>query len=284
MSLFIQQIVNGLILGGSYTLIALGLTMIYGILYIANFAHGGVYMLGAFASCFLLTMFGIGFFPAMLISMVGTAVLGIVIERVVFRPLTNAPHANGFIAALGLFFILEGMAAILWGHDYRTFPAVYPQIVHFLGISLSLQRVLVIGVTVILIIILYLVIQKTTVGRTIRAVSQESRAAVLVGISANRVSALTFAIGSALAAAAGTLLGPIFLVYPQMGNAPITKAFVVIILGGMGSIPGAILGGFIVGIVESLGVTYISSTFMDLYAFIVLIIILMFKPRGLMGK
>jgi branched-chain amino acid transport system permease protein len=283
MTLFIQQIINGLILGGSYTLIALGLTMIYGILYVANFAHGPVYMLGAFVSFFMLTLYGFGFFSSMLISMVLIAGLGIVIERLVFRPLRTAPHGNGFIAALGLFFILEGGAAVLWGHSYRSFPTVYPQILNFLGISLSLQRLLVIVVTVGLIAILYLVIQKTTIGRTIRAVAQDSHAAVLVGISVDRVSAFTFAIGSALAAAAGTLLGPIFLVYPAMGAAPIVKAFVVIILGGMGSIPGAILGGFILGIAESLGVTYISSTFMDLYAFGILIIILMFKPRGLMG-
>jgi branched-chain amino acid transport system permease protein len=283
MTLFIQQVVNGLILGGSYTLIALGLTMIYGILYIANFAHGPIYMFGAFVSYFLLTRYGFGFFPSMLISMVAVALLGALIERVAFRPLRTAPHANGFIAALGLYFILEEMAALFWGHNYRTFPTVYPQIVKFLGISLSLQRLLVIVVTLILIALLYLVIQKTTVGRTIRAVAQDSHAALLVGISVDRVSAFTFAIGSALAAAAGTLLGPIFLVYPTMGAAPIVKAFVVIILGGMGSITGAIFGGFILGIAESLGATYISSTFMDLYAFAILLIILMFKPRGLMG-
>jgi len=283
MVLFIQQIVNGLILGGSYTLMALGLTMIYGILYIANFAHGGLYMFGAFASYFMFTLLGFGFFAAMLSSMLVTAVLGAFVERLVFRPLRNAPHENGFIAALGLFFILEGLAAIFWGHDYRTFPTVYPQIIDLAGISVSLQRLVVIGVTVCLIALLYMLIEKTTLGRTIRAVSQESRAAVLVGISVDRVSAFTFAVGSALAAAAGTLLAPVFLVYPQMGTAPIVKAFVVIILGGMGSIPGAILGGFILGIVESLGATYISSIFMDLYAFIILIIILMFKPRGLMG-
>jgi branched-chain amino acid transport system permease protein len=283
MTLFIQQVVNGLILGGSYTLIALGLTMIYGILYVANFAHGPIYMFGAFVSYFLLTRYGFGFFPSMLISMVVIAGLGVLVERLAFRPLRTAPHANGFIAALGLYFILEETAAIFWGHNYRTFPTVYPQTVKFLGISLSLQRLLVIVITVCLIALLYLVIQKTTVGRTIRAVAQDSHAALLVGISVDRVSAFTFAIGSALAAAAGTLLGPIFLVYPTMGAAPIVKAFVVIILGGMGSITGAILGGFILGIAESLGATYISSTFMDLYAFAIMIIILMFKPRGLMG-
>jgi branched-chain amino acid transport system permease protein len=283
MDFFFQQIVNGLVLGGSYTLIALGLTMIYGILYIANFAHGPVYMFGAYLSYFLLTLYGFGFFQAMLGSMLLVGILGVLIERVIFRPLRAAPHANGFIAALGLFFVLENVAGILWGHQYRTFPVLYPQIVKVLSISITLQRLLVIIIAVVLIGILYFLIQKTTLGRTIRAVAQDSHAAILVGISVDKISAYTFAIGSALAAAAGALLGPIFLVYPTMGSAPIIKAFVVIILGGMGSIPGAVIGGFVLGIAESLGAAYISSTFMDLYAFAILIIILTFKPRGLMG-
>ncbi len=284
MSIFFQQIVNGLVLGSSYALIALGLTMIYGILYIANFAHGPIYMLGAYFCYFALTLFGIPYLLSIFVSMAFTALVGITAERIVFRPLRDSPHSTGFIGALGLFIIFENIAGVLWGHDFRSFPPIYPKVIKIFGIYLTVQRLLIVSMAVLLIIALDFLVRKTALGRRIRAVAQDRRAAALVGISVDHVSTMTFAIGSALAAAAGALLGPILVLYPTMGAILIVKAFVVIILGGMGSIRGAILGGYILGVVESLGAGYISSTYRDLYAFVILILVLSFKPQGLMGK
>jgi len=284
MVVFLQQMINGLVLGSSYSLIALGLTMIYGILYIANFAHGPIYMMGAFVCYFALTLLGAPYFLSILISMGAITILGTLAEKIVFRPLRNAPHTTGFIGALGLFIVLENVAAILWGHDFRTFPPIYTEVIKVSGIFLTLQRFLVILSSVLLILALNLLVHRTALGRNIRAVAQDRIAAALVGISVSRISMITFALGSALAAAAGALLGPIFVISPTMGTVPILKAFVVIILGGMGSIPGAILGGYILGMVESLGAGYISSKYMDLYAFVILLLVLAIRPQGLMGK
>jgi len=284
MTVFLQQVVNGLVLGSSYALVALGLTMIYGILYVANFAHGSIYMIGAFICYFGVTLLGVPYILSMLIAMILTGILGAAVERIVFRPLSNAPHATGFIGALGLLFVLENIAAILWGHDFRNFPPIYSQVINIFGVFLTLQRLFVIIATLFLIVLLSFIVQKTPLGRNMRAVAQDKRAAALVGINVYRVNTITFTLGSALAAAAGALLGPLFVVSPTMGTVPILKAFVVIILGGMGSIPGAILGGYLLGVVESLGAGYMSSKYMDLYAFVVLVLVLSFRPQGLMGK
>ena len=187
-------------------------------------------------------------------------------------------------ATLGLLFVLENIAAILWGHDFRNFPPIYPQVMDIVGVYLTVQRFLIILIALVFIIVLNFVIHKTSLGRSMRAVAQDKKAAALVGISVNRITSITFALGSALAAAAGSQLGPIFVVSPTMGMVPILKAFVVIILGGMGSIPGAIMGGYLLGVVESLGAGYISSKYMDMYAFVILILVLSFRPQGLMGK
>jgi branched-chain amino acid transport system permease protein len=213
------------------------------------------------------------------------ALLGMFLERVVFRPVHSAPHINGLIVALGLFIALENIAFILWGGDERTLPSPYAtRMVALLGISLTIQRLLVFFVSIALIFLLYLFIQKTKVGKAVRAVAQDPEVARLMGIPIYRISSMVFAVSSALAAAAGALVGPIFCVFPDMGVIPILKAFVVIVLGGMGSIPGAISGGFILGVAESLGAGYISSEYKDAFAFAALILVLMLKPSGLFGR
>jgi branched-chain amino acid transport system permease protein len=284
MVLFFQQLVNGIMLGAAYSLVALGLTLIYGILHIPNFAHGHKYMWAAFTSLFLVVNFHTNYWISLLIAMVVLGLVGAGVERLVYRPLRNAPHVNSFIAAIGLLLFLESLSLIFWGADFRRFPSLYDKPIHLLGVAITLQRLLVIVAAALFIILLQVFIKRTWLGATIEAVAQSPEGAQLVGISIDRVSSLTFGIGTALAAAAATLIAPIFLVYPTMGSMPNLKAFVVIIIGGMGSIPGAVIGGFMLGLIEALGGGYISTDYKDLFAFGALVTFLTLRPTGLFGK
>ncbi len=271
-------------LGAVYSLVALGLTLIYGILHIPNFAHGHKYMWAAFTSLFLVVNFHTNYWVSLVIAMVVMGIVGAGVERLVYRPLRNAPHINSFIAAIGLLLALESLSLIFWGADFRRFPTLYDKPIHLLGIAITLQRLLVIIAAAVFIILLQLFIKRTWLGATIEAVAQDPEGAQLVGISIDRVSSLTFGIGTALAAGAATLIAPVFLVYPTMGSMPNLKAFVVIIIGGMGSIPGAVIGGFMLGLIEALGGGYISTDYKDLFAFGTLVTFLTLRPTGLVGK
>jgi branched-chain amino acid transport system permease protein len=271
-------------LGAAYSLVALGLTLIYGILHIPNFAHGHKYMWAAFTSLFLVVNFHTNYWVSLLISMVVLGLVGAGVERLVYRPLRNVPHINSFIAAIGLLLALESLSLIFWGADFRRFPTLYDKPIHVFGIAITLQRLLVIVASGLFIVLLQVFIKRTWLGATIEAVAQNPEGAQLVGISIDRVSSLTFGIGTALAAAAATLIAPIFLVYPTMGSMPNLKAFVVIIIGGMGSIPGAVIGGFMLGLIEALGGGYISTDYKDLFAFGALVTFLTLRPTGLFGK
>ena len=284
MLLFFQQLINGIMLGAVYSLVALGLTLIYGILHIPNFAHGHMYMWAAFTSLFLVVNFHTNYWVSLFIAMVVLGIVGAGVERLVYRPLRNAPHVNSFIAAIGLLLFLESLSLIFWGADFRRFPSLYDKPIHLLGVAITLQRLLVILGAALFIILLQVFIKRTWLGATIEAVAQNPEGAELVGISIDRVSGLTFGTGTALAAAAATLIAPIFLVYPTMGAMPNLKAFVVIIIGGMGSIPGAVLGGFMLGLIEALGGGYISTDYKDLFAFGALVTFLTLRPTGLFGK
>ena len=284
MVLFFQQLINGIMLGAVYSLVALGLTLIYGILHIPNFAHGHKYMWAAFTSLFLVVNFHTNYWVSLLIAMVVLGIVGAGVERLVYRPLRNVPHINSFIAAIGLLLALESLSLIFWGADFRRFPTLYDKPIHLLGVSITLQRLLVIVAAGFFIVVLQVFIKRTWLGATIEAVAQNPEGAELVGISIDRVSSLTFGIGTALAAAAATLIAPVFLVYPTMGSMPNLKAFVVIIIGGMGSIPGAVIGGFMLGLIEALGGGYISTDYKDLFAFGTLVTFLTLRPTGLFGK
>jgi branched-chain amino acid transport system permease protein len=284
MVLFFQQLINGIMLGAVYSLVALGLTLIYGILHIPNFAHGHKYMWAAFTSLFLVVNLHTNYWVSLFIAMVVLGLVGAGVERLVYRPLRNAPHVNSFIAAIGLLLFLESLSLIFWGADFRRFPSLYDKPIHLLGVAITLQRLLVIVAAAVFIILLQVFIKRTWLGATIEAVAQNPEGAQLVGISIDRVSSLTFGIGTALAAGAATLIAPIFLVYPTMGAMPNLKAFVVIIIGGMGSIPGAVLGGFMLGLIEALGGGYISTDYKDLFAFGALVTFLTLRPTGLFGK
>jgi branched-chain amino acid transport system permease protein len=284
MQLFFQQIFNGIMLGSTYAIVALGLTLVFGILHIPNFAHGHLYMLGAYISFFLMTLYGFGFWTALVSSMVILGLIGMLIERIIYRPLHDKPHINSFISAIGALIILETSVIVLWGPQGRRIPNPYPDIVEFLGITMSYQRLLVIMTAIVLIVLLQVFIKKTTPGTTIEAVAQNREGAMLVGINVNWVSSLTFAISTATAAAAASLVAPIFMISPTMGALLGMKAFVIVILGGLGSIPGAILGGYILGILEAIGGGYLSAAYKDVYAFGALILILSIRPTGLFGK
>jgi len=284
MQLFFQQIFNGIMLGSTYAIVALGLTLVFGILHIPNFAHGHLYMLGAYISFFLMTLYGFGFWTALVSSMVILGLIGMLIERIIYRPLQDKPHINSFISAIGALIILETSVIVLWGPQGRRIPNPYPDIVEWLGITMSYQRLLVIVTAIVLIVLLQVFIKKTTPGTTIEAVAQNREGAMLVGINVNWVSSLTFAISTATAAAAASLVAPIFMISPTMGALLGMKAFVIVILGGLGSIPGAILGGYILGILEAIGGGYLSAAYKDVYAFGALILILSIRPTGLFGK
>ncbi|KKM10072.1 ABC transporter permease [Clostridiales bacterium PH28_bin88] len=284
MELFIQQLFNGLTTGSIYVLVALGLTMVYGVMEIPNFAHGGLYMLAAYFTLVLSVFSGLNYWLSLLLSAMGLVVIGVAVERLVYNPLRNGPHINYFIAAIGLFYLLDGLALIIWGPEYWQLPVSYDRVISIFGLTLTVQRLVVIFTTVLLLVGLNLFMKKTLVGATIEAMSQDREGAFLVGINADKVAMLTFGISMVLAAMAASLAAPLHLVYPSMGHLVILKAFVILVLGGMGSMPGAIVGGYILGLAESMGATYISMNYKDLVAFAILVIILSIKPTGLFSR
>lgn len=284
MELFLQQLLNGLTLGGVYSLVALGLTLVYGILHVPNFAHGAFYMAGAFVAFYLISSLGLNYWVAMAGAAAAVALIAVLSERLVFHPLRNAPYLHHMIASIGILLFLESGAQALWGADFHRMQTPYTNIIELAGLTLPAQRVLIIVAAFMLVGLLQLFLKKTMTGATIVAMAQNRDGAALVGIDANRVAMLTFAISGALAGMAAVLYAPINLVYTSMGSLVITKAFVIIVLGGMGSVPGAIVGGLIIGFAEAFGAFYISTDYKDIIAFVLLVVILSFRPEGLFSE
>ena len=284
MEIFIQQLFNGLTIGSVYTLVALGLTLVYGILHIPNFAHGALYMMGGYVTLMMMTKYGFHYWLALIVSIIVVGLIGVLMERFVFHPLREAPPIHDKIAAIGILLFLEAFAQFVWGAEYQSMPTPYGQVVQIFGLTFTMQRLLIIFGAIVVMVLLYIFLKKTFTGSTIIAMSQDREGANLVGINTSKVAMLTFMISGGLAAIAASLSAPINLVFPGMGQLVILKAFVIIILGGMGSVPGAILGGYILGFSESLGATYISNDYKDIIAFILLVIILSVKPTGLFSK
>lgn len=282
----IQQLINGLSLGSIYALIALGYTMVYGIIRLINFAHGDIYMVGAYMGFFATSVVKLSFIPALLFAMVTAAILGMIIERMAYRPLRNAPKIAALITAIGVSLLLEYGGMLIVSPQPRTFPKIFPeQIYSFGNIIVNSQQIVILVVAVLLMIILTYVVQKTMIGKAMRASSFDIDAARLMGINVDSVISATFAIGSGLAAAAGVLVGIYYnSIDPLMGIMPGLKAFVAAVLGGIGIIPGAMLGGLILGVIEALVSGFFSSTYRDAAAFAILIIILLVKPSGILGK
>ena len=281
MSLFFQQILNGLTLGSVYALVALGLTLVYGILHIPNFSHGALFMIGAYAAFLFAGTFGANYWVALVGSAAVTAAIAVLTERFVFSRLRDSPPLHDMIAAIGLLLFFEAVAQAIWGADFHRLAPPFPGILRAGGVVLPIQRVLIIGGAIGLMIALHLFLRKTVTGSTIVAMAQNREGASLVGIDLTRVSMLTFAMAGALAAVAAVLFVPINLISPGMGNLVILKAFVIIILGGMGSVPGAIIGGMVIGFAESFGAFYISTDMKDIIAFALLVLILSVRPQGL---
>jgi len=284
---FIQQIFNGLSLGAIYALIALGYTMVYGIILLINFAHGDIMMVGAYVGFFSVSVLGSNILVAMVFAMVACALLGVLIEKIAYKPLRNSTRIAALITAIGVSLFLEYMTIFLLGATQRVFPAESFTVNYYniKGIVFSNKDIFIIIAAVILMVILQYIIKNTRTGKAMRAVSLDKEAAALMGIDVDKIISITFAIGSALAAAAGVMVGVYYnTINPLMGIIPGLKAFVAAVLGGIGIIPGAMVGGFVMGILETMVSGYGSSLYRDAVAFGVLILILLIKPTGLFGK
>lgn len=294
---FFQHLMNGLTLGGIYALIALGYTMVYGILKFINFAHGDILMVGAYIGLFVFDLLRgdsplgvwtvVAFFIAMLISMAGCGILGMAIERIAYKPLRRATRLAPLLSAIGVSFILSNSAAWLLGTQSRKFN--YPfdnSSINLGGVIITPHQILILVVSLVMMLALKLFVDKTRMGKAMRATSLDQDTAMLMGINVNKVISLTFAIGSALAAVGGILIALDFKVYPSMGTMTGLKAFVAAVVGGIGNISGAMFGGILLGLLETFGVAVlgIPSGLKDTIAFGVLIIILLVKPEGLFGK
>ena len=283
---FVQALISGLSLGSIYALIALGYTMVYGIAKMLNFAHGDIIMVGAYTIIVAMFQMGMPTWAAILLSIVVCAVLGVVTERLAYKPLRQAPPLAVLITAIGVSYLLENLALLIFGSEQKAFPTLFtlPDLdvggVEIDGITLAT-----LGVTAILMISLSLFINKTKMGKAMRAVSEDKEAAGLMGISANKTITITFAVGSALAAFASIFYGATYVyIKPTTGAMPGIKAFTAAVFGGIGSIPGAMLGGILLGVIEQLSKTYISTLWSDAIVFGVLVIVLVVRPTGLLGK
>jgi branched-chain amino acid transport system permease protein len=284
--MFWEQLINGLTLGSSYALIALGYTMVYGIVQLINFAHGEIYMFGAFVGLYLV-MAGMNIFLALLGAMIFCMLLGMLVERIAYRPLRGkSSRLSALISAIGVSIFLSTLMALYRGTNTTRYPEIMGNSSFNLGsIQISSLQVIILLVSAFLMVGLQVLIQKTRIGKAMRACSQDLEASSLMGINVNRVISATFAIGSALAAAGGVMVGIYYnAVWPYMGMMAGMKAFSAAVLGGIGSVPGAMIGGLSLGVMEIMGVAYLSSSYKDAIAFAILILVLFIRPQGLMGK
>jgi branched-chain amino acid transport system permease protein len=291
---FLQQLVNGVTWGSVYALIALGYTMVYGILRLINFAHGDVYMLGAFFALYAARWLGAADHPSplkalavLLVAMAGCGLIGVVIERGAYKPVRRSSRLSALITAIGVSLLLENGGILLFGPDPKFFPQIIPsaQLSLGWGVTITNQQIIILVVSLVLMFALRFIVLHTRVGRAMQAVSYNHTASAMMGISVDRIITFTFLIGSMLAAAAGVLVAlqnP--KIEPLMGIMPGLKAFVAAVLGGIGNIPGAVLGGLAMGIAEVMVVGYLSPTYRDAIAFVLLILILLIRPAGILGK
>lgn len=284
--MFFQQLVNGITVGSTYALIALGYTMVYGIIQLINFAHGEIYMIGAFVGLFLVVQFKVNIVLAIVGAMLACMVLGVVVERIAYRPLRRSSRLSAFISAIGVSIFLSTLMTLMRGPQTTRYPDLIEyQFYHIGSTQVSNLQIMILLVSAGLMLGLQYLVHRTKMGKAMRATAQDMDAALLMGIDVNRVISLTFAIGSALAAAGGVLVGIYFnAVFPMMGLMAGLKAFAAAVLGGIGSIPGAMIGGISLGVMEVFGVAYLSSSYRNAIAFGILILVLLVKPSGIMGQ
>ena len=293
--LFIQQLLNGLIKGSLYAMMALGYTMVYGILGIINFAHGEVFMIGVMVAMSALTLLlGMGMpavpalLAAILLAMMACMATSFLIERLAYRPLRHAPKLAPLITAIGVSFMLQALAMLIWGREHFPFPEVFPaeRITLFGNVGITLREIIIVAVSMLMMGGLFVLVNRTRLGRAMRATAENVNVTALMGVNPNKVISATFMIGAALAAVAGVLFASNYggKVHFYMGFIPGMKAFVAAVLGGIGNIPGALVGGLVLGLVEALGAGYISAEYEDVFAFVVLVAVLVFRPSGLLGQ
>jgi branched-chain amino acid transport system permease protein len=281
----LQHLVNALILGSTYALLGIGLTLIFGIMRVVNFTHGELYALGAYAVFFLEVSLGVNFFLALVLAVIVGCAVGAVIEFVLLRPLLDADIDTTMLVMIGAWIVMQNTELLYWGGVSKAIMTPFPEEPLQIGsVFVSWLRLFVLVVALILIGATYALINRTKLGKAMRATFQDRDTAALMGVNIKGIYTATFAIGSGLAAAAGALLGPVFLVTPSMGDLASLKAFAIVILGGLGNITGATLGGFILAFVEEIGAGYISSGYRDAMGFLIIIIVLLFKPTGLFAR
>jgi branched-chain amino acid transport system permease protein len=281
-ALLLQSTIIGLSIGSIYILMALGLTLMFGMMHIINFAHGAIYMLGAFVIYYVFFQWGAPYFAAFVIAMVLLGAFGYLVERSVYRPIKGGIEPT-LVALLALTTFLQAAGYPVFGQLDKHVPPVFEGARDILGVRISVERLMIIPLAGALVVGLYLFINKTRLGGAMRAIEQDKEAAALQGVNVHMVNGLAFGIGFALAAAAGALMAPIFKLDPMMGEQPLLKAFIIIILGGLGSIPGAILGGLMLGLIDSIVATALGAEPAFLLSFVFIILVLLFKPTGLFG-
>ncbi len=281
--MLLQQIINGIIIGSSYALIALGLNLIWSITDIADFAQGGIYVIAAYVAYFAITAAHMPFVLAWICAMIVGGGVAFLIERFLYRRWTGKSRIQ-LLCAIALFFLMANLAILLFTPKAKIFPAYISGALTISGFTVSYQRLTILLVSVALFVVVYFFIMKTKIGKAIRAASQDRLVAEVVGINIGTVNSTVFILGGMLSATAAVLISPIYAVFPTMGDLPLLKSLVVVILGGFGSVAGVLIGGLSLGLAESLGSVYISSAYQHGFAFFVLILVLMFFPKGLFGR
>jgi branched-chain amino acid transport system permease protein len=282
---FFQHVINAFILGSTYALLGIGLTLIFGIMRVVNFAHGELYAFGAYCVYFIGTLLGLNFFLAILVAIAAGLVLGALIEFVLLRPMRDADIDTTMLIMIGAMIVMQNGEQYIWGGVAKSVSTPFPETPLVIGpFSVSWLRLFVFFAALVLIGISYLLINRTKLGKAMRATFQDRDTASLMGINIQAIYMATFAVGSSLAAAAGALLGPVYVVSPLMGNIASLKAFAIVILGGLGSIGGATIGGFLLAFAEEFGASYISSGYRDAMGFLIIIAVLLVKPTGLFAR
>ena len=280
----IQHLLNGFLIGGIYALMGIGLTLIFGVMNVVNFAHGQFYMLGAFVVYTVFTLVGVPYVLALVVAAMAVGLLGMITERLLLRPIRDQPPDVPMLATIGLSIFLANMALIIWDPTPKDTGLPFPLVGVKVGpLTLTPMRLFVLVAAFVIIAGSHLFLQRSRMGKAIRATFQDREAAALMGVDVNVVNMVTFGWGAAMASLAGGLLAPIFQVFPTMGAIVTAKSFAVVIVGGLGSFPGAILAGLLLGIAESLGAGYVSSGYRDAIAFILIIVVLVIRPTGLLG-
>jgi branched-chain amino acid transport system permease protein len=285
MTEFLQHLLNTLILGSTYALLGIGLTLIFGIMRVVNFAHGELYSFGAYILYLVAVLLGANFFVALVAAIVAGCLLGALLEFVLLRPMRGADIDTTMLVMIGAMIVMQNGEQFIWGGVAKSVSTPFPELPLVIGpLSVSWLRLFVLGASLVLIALAYLLINRTRLGKAMRATFQDRDAAALMGVNIQFIYMATFAVGSSLAAAAGALLGPVYVISPQMGNLASLKAFAIVILGGLGSIGGATIGGFMLALAEELGAGYVSSGYRDAMGFLIIIAVLLFKPTGLFAR